>query len=59
MERYLLIQTCFLYKISMCDQCKTNQIYVKFDCGQNNLLIAPNSYVFITAENSDNSFSEF
>lgn len=55
MERYLLIQTCFLYKISMCDQCKTNQIYVKFDCAQNNLLIAPNSYVFITAENLDNS----
>ena len=36
-----------------------NQIYVKFDCGQNNLLIAPNSYVFITAENLDDSLSEF
>ena len=122
MERYLLIQICFLYKNSMCDHFPGasdvkrlptmretwvqslgwedllekamaphssilawkipwteepgglhskesqrvrhdwvtslsffNQIYVKFDCGQNNLLIAPNSYVFITAENLDDS----
>lgn len=34
---------------------KTNHIYVKFDCGQSNLFITPNFYVFITVEKLDNS----
>lgn len=38
---------------------KTNQIYVKFDCEQSNLFITPNFYVFNTAENLDNSLSDF